>query len=113
MLSSVLRSDIDTNTCAPKLASRAFDASENAAGFQVERSSVSLHSTADVCDGSYAAMRLPLLKPSAKAIDVGVVVYVERARAVDDGIPVEEGLHGWVGRRARQVSRTQRLPWGS
>ena len=64
---------------APKVASKAFDCSHNAASFQVERSLVPLRiegSAADISNGPHCAARLLLFERSTKIVDARVAVHV-------------------------------------
>ena len=67
---------------APKIATKAFESPNNAAGLQIERSSMSFRverSSADVRDGFDGTVLLLLFEGGAKPVDASVAVHVERA----------------------------------
>ena len=66
---------------APKMAAKAFESPNDAAGLQIERSPMSFRverSSADVRDGFDGTVLLLLLEGGAKPVDASVAVQVER-----------------------------------
>ena len=66
---------------APKIAAKAFENPNDAAGLQIKRSPVSfrvVRSSADVRDGFDGTVLLLLFEGGAKPVDASVAVHVER-----------------------------------
>lgn len=79
--------------CAPKVTPKALDRPSKATSFKIERSPAYFRvkgSTANIGDGSHGTVGLSLVKCSTKAIDAGVALHPEGARAVLHGVPIRE-----------------------
>ena len=67
---------------APKIATKAFESPNDAAGFQIKRSPMSFRverNSADVRDGFDGIVFLLLFEGGAKPVDASVTVHMKRA----------------------------------
>ena len=102
---------------APKVASKAFDGSDDAPSFEVERSPVPQGiegSAADIRNGPHSTVRLLLFKRSAKTVDVAVAVHEERAQLLPGstvGAPRRAGTKRASSESSGGEGQASARPW--
>ena len=82
MLSRALWSEKYAKLGAPKIAAKAFESPNDAAGLQIKRSPMPFRverSSADVRDGFDGTVLLFLFEGGAKPVDASVAVHMKRA----------------------------------
>ena len=94
----------------PQVTSKALDAPDDAARFQVERGPVTFKldgSAADEHDGANGVVVLLLFESRAETVHTGIAVEEKRAGVVDDGVPVgvdEDRERGQLGEQFPHLS---------